>query len=124
MRLEDGGLEKVVVRDNGCGVPPEQLVAMVAPHTTSKLQQFSDLSCLTTLGFRGEALAALAGLAELTITSRTAASATATTVTCSPGNPCRESGVCAATPGTEVVVRHRPPSSQLWYNFKIAEHET
>ena len=52
-----GGLNHIKVADNGMGIFSDDLYLAIAPHATSKLTQLNDLSTLTSMGFRGEALA-------------------------------------------------------------------
>ncbi|QLG63433.1 DNA mismatch repair endonuclease MutL [Halorarum salinum] len=69
--VENGGIDGVRVRDDGAGMPPEQLPKAVAKHATSKLGGVDDLdSGVATLGFRGEALHTVGAVAELTVRSR------------------------------------------------------
>ncbi len=69
VRLEGGGLSLLRVRDDGCGITPEDLALALAPHATSKLTGLDDFNQLRTLGFRGEALASIAAVSHLTLTS-------------------------------------------------------
>ena len=69
--LKDGGLELIRVADNGGGIAAEDLPLSVAPHATSKIFDADDLFRVSTLGFRGEALASIAEVSQLTIRSRT-----------------------------------------------------
>lgn len=70
VRLQKGGCELIQVTDNGSGMAKEDLELCVCRHATSKIQNFEDLSALSTLGFRGEALPSIASVSELTILSR------------------------------------------------------
>lgn len=65
----EGGIEKVRIVDNGCGMTEEDLKNCARPHATSKISTEEDLLNLTTLGFRGEALASIAAVCRLSVTS-------------------------------------------------------
>ncbi|MFC7069213.1 DNA mismatch repair endonuclease MutL [Halobaculum lipolyticum] len=70
--VENGGIDGIRVRDDGSGIPPEQLPMAVAKHATSKLDGMADLDAgVATLGFRGEALHSVGAVAEVTVRSRT-----------------------------------------------------
>ncbi|HCE16572.1 MAG TPA: DNA mismatch repair endonuclease MutL [Anaerolinea thermolimosa] len=75
IRIVEAGRRLIEVTDDGCGISPEELALAVARHATSKLQSAADLFHITTLGFRGEALASIASVSRLTLTSRTTDSA-------------------------------------------------
>src|ERR1700712_2452713 len=64
VEVEDGGRELIRVVDDGHGIPAEELELAFAAHTTSKLRTDDDLFAISTMGFRGEALAAIGSVAD------------------------------------------------------------
>ena len=71
IKIETAGRALIEVSDDGDGIPSGELSLSVARHATSKLQNAEDLIRVSSLGFRGEALASIASISKLTITSRT-----------------------------------------------------
>ncbi|MGH7697052.1 MAG: DNA mismatch repair endonuclease MutL [Candidatus Dormibacteria bacterium] len=104
VELEQGGLERIRVVDDGRGMSRDDLALALAPHATSKLRRLTDLSQLATYGFRGEALASIAAVAAVELTSLEADAASGLRVTAEPG-AMGEVRPAAAVPGTVVEVR-------------------
>lgn len=71
VEIQHGGVTLMRVTDNGCGMTPEDLPVSIRRHATSKIRTAGDLDGISTLGFRGEALAAIASVSKLRILSRT-----------------------------------------------------
>ena len=67
--IEGGGKQLIRVVDNGTGIEKDDLPAAFMPHATSKISSVDDLDAITTLGFRGEALASIAAISRVEIVS-------------------------------------------------------
>lgn len=72
VEITNGGLDKIIVADDGLGMDKADLICCVERHATSKLKNSEDLNCIKTMGFRGEALPSIAQVSRLSIESRPA----------------------------------------------------
>ena len=106
-----GGLNHIKVADNGMGIFSDDLYLAIAPHATSKLTQLNDLSTLTSMGFRGEALASIASISRLTLSSKPAHQKDAMMLQ-SDGES-HQLITCARSEGTTIEVR------DLFYNAPV-----
>lgn len=69
IEVEQGGVKRLCVRDNGCGIDQSDMSLALSRHATSKISDIDDLEAVGTLGFRGEALASIASVSRLSLTS-------------------------------------------------------
>lgn len=100
-----GGIRRISVSDNGGGIAREDMRTAFLPHATSKLKEISDLDTVSTLGFRGEALASIASVSEVTAVSRSKGSAVATEVRMNAGKVVYE-GDNSRAEGTVITVEN------------------
>ncbi|HRP87074.1 MAG TPA: DNA mismatch repair endonuclease MutL [Gammaproteobacteria bacterium] len=109
LEIDGGGLRQCVVRDNGCGIPRDELALALSRHATSKIASLEDLERVGTLGFRGEALPSIASVSRLSVTSRARGAEAAWRVE-SDGGRLSAPAPAAHPEGTTLVVR------DLFYN--------
>jgi DNA mismatch repair protein MutL len=102
--IEDGGRKLISVADNGCGMDAEDLATALEPHATSKIKTTLDLQNISTLGFRGEALASIASVAQVRAVSRTRDTTEANCIEVDCGNKSSVSPA-SADYGTTIQVR-------------------
>ena len=107
--IKRGGVALIRVSDNGCGIEKEDLPIAIKRHATSKIRERSDLESITTLGFRGEALAAISSVCQMTIITKPKSKEVGHMLTAEAGKVTEICEVGAAD-GTTVVVEN------LFYN--------
>lgn len=109
--IERGGKQLIRVIDNGCGIERDDMRAAFLPHATSKIKCAEDLEKITTLGFRGEALASISVIARVELVSITDGNS-AYKVTCEDGKV-SSTEPAALEKGTDICVR------DLFYNTPV-----
>ena len=103
--IKRGGVALIRVSDNGCGMEPDDLPIALKRHATSKIRAREDLDGITTLGFRGEALAAISSVSEVTIITKTKDAAVGSMLT-SEGGKILDLSEVGCSDGTTVVVEN------------------
>lgn len=109
IHIKDGGTSSVTVKDNGCGIEPEDAALAFLRHATSKISGVEDLFRISTLGFRGEALASIAAVAKVTMSTRTPYNDAGTKIVVTGGNIIANEPVGCPV-GTSITVEN------LFYN--------
>ena len=104
VEIRDGGMTFLRVTDNGCGMAPEDARTAFLRHATSKLRTAEDLAAISTMGFRGEALAAIASVSRIDLLTKTPGSISGTSLSLEAGN-ITESSEAGCPDGTTIIVR-------------------
>lgn len=102
--IAGGGVDHILVADDGVGIPSAEVGLAFQRHATSKLRSVEDLARVTTLGFRGEALPSIAAVAEVSMVTRHSAEPMGTEVLLSGGRVVSQKPA-AREPGTTITVR-------------------
>ena len=109
VEIQNGGMTFLRVTDNGCGMAAEDARTAFLRHATSKLRTAEDLAAISTMGFRGEALAAIASVSRIDLLTKTAGAIAGTDLHLDAGEITREDEV-GCPDGTTIIVR------DLFYN--------
>ena len=104
VEIRDGGMTFLRVTDNGCGMSPEDARTAFLRHATSKLRSAEDLAAITTMGFRGEALAAIASVSRIDLLTKTAGALSGTSLHLEAGQVLEEAEA-GCPEGTTIIVR-------------------
>ncbi len=109
IEIRDGGMTFLRVTDNGCGMAPEDAKTAFLRHATSKLRTAEDLAAISTMGFRGEALAAIASVSRIDLLTKTPGAIIGTSLHLEAGVITEESEA-GCPDGTTIIIR------DLFYN--------
>lgn len=101
--VKNGGLQEILVSDNGIGMSPENALYSIRSHATSKISRESDLENILTMGFRGEALSSIVSVAKLEIITKEKNAEAAFRLYCDGGSDL-QTGAAARKLGTTVKV--------------------
>ena len=71
VEIKDGGISFIRITDNGCGISKEEVALAFLRHSTSKIRTVDDLTSISSLGFRGEALSSIAAIAQVELLTKT-----------------------------------------------------
>ena len=104
VEIRDGGMTFLRVTDNGCGMTQEDAKTAFLRHATSKLRTAEDLASISTMGFRGEALAAIASVSRIDLLTKTASSLFGTALTLEAGKILEQTDA-GCPDGTTIIVR-------------------
>ena len=102
--VERGGIGLIRIRDDGRGIPADELPLAISRHATSKIASLDDLESVSTLGFRGEALPSIGSVARLRVVSRPASAEHASEINVD-GAVVAAVKPAAHPPGTTIEVR-------------------
>ena len=112
IEIKNGGISYIRVTDNGKGIPEDDLEIAFERHATSKIRSADDLNTVTSMGFRGEALASIAAIAKVEMVSKTANKDTGYKIVVEGGNVLEKSEAGCPV-GTSIVV------TNLFYNTPV-----
>ena len=112
IEIKNGGISYIRITDNGKGIPEDDLEIAFERHATSKIRSADDLSTVTSMGFRGEALASIAAISRVELVSKTATQDNGFKVVVEGGN-ILEKSVAGCPTGTSITV------TNLFYNTPV-----
>lgn len=116
VEIRNGGISYIRVSDNGKGIAPDDLEIAFERHATSKIRKAEDLDVVTSMGFRGEALASIAAIANVELTSKTESQDTGYKITVEAGNILDKQEIGCQT-GTTIVVQNLFFNTPVRYKF-------
>lgn len=116
VEIKNGGISFIKVTDNGKGIAADDLEIAFERHATSKIRSADDLNLVTSMGFRGEALASVAAIANVEMISKTESQDTGYKIIVEAGNVLDKQEVGCQT-GTSITVRNLFFNTPVRYKF-------
>lgn len=123
VEIRDGGISMIRITDDGCGIEKSQIEKAFMRHATSKIETSDDLSSVSSLGFRGEALSSICAVCQVEMITKTRDDFTGIQVNCNGGVLQTPSEV-GAPDGTTIIVRnifYNTPARQKFLKSKTTE---
>ncbi len=116
VEIKNGGISYIKVTDNGKGIVPDDLEIAFERHATSKIRKAEDLDIVTSMGFRGEALASIAAIANVEMVSKTQSQDIGYKIVVEAGNVLNKEEVGCQT-GTSITVKNLFFNTPVRYKF-------
>ncbi len=116
VEIENGGITYIRITDNGKGIAPDDIELAFERHATSKIRKAEDLVKVTTMGFRGEALASIAAISKVELITRTKENDVGMKIIVEGGNIISKEE-CGAPLGTTIIIRELFFNTPVRYKF-------
>ena len=116
VEIRNGGISYIRVTDNGKGIMPDDMTIAFERHATSKIRNADELEKVTTMGFRGEALASIAAIAKVTLTSKVPSEGTGREVVIEGGRILSDEEVGCSN-GTSITIENLFYNTPVRYKF-------
>ena len=116
VEIENGGIKKIKIIDNGCGISKDDIEFAFERHATSKIRSAEDLESVKSMGFRGEALASIAAIANVKMISRTASDESGNKIVVEGGKIIKKQEIASGI-GTTIIVTNLFFNTPVRYKF-------
>ena len=116
IEIKNGGISYIKITDNGKGIAQDDLEIAFERHATSKIRSADDLDTVTSMGFRGEALASIAAISNIEMVSKTKEQETGYRIVVEGGDVLEKEEVGCQT-GTTIVVKNLFFNTPVRYKF-------
>jgi len=125
VQCQRGGASSILVTDNACGMDRDDAMLCISAHATSKVREAEDIARVSTLGFRGEALASIAAVSRFNLQTRRPEDVAGTEIVVDSGT-LRDVRECGCAPGTSVRIRNifgNLPARRKFLRSKATEED-